>query len=56
MVVVFEDLKHFKTLVIICRARILEEKPGIPAFLQSRPDLALPELAGEGIRGGSDES
>ena len=53
---VFEDLKHLETLVVICRACILKEKPGVPAVLQSRTDLTLPELAGEGIGGVSDES
>ncbi len=56
VVVVFEDLKHLETLVVICRTRILEEKSGVPAVLQTRPDLTLPELAGKGIGGVSDES
>ncbi len=48
-VVVFEDLKHFKTLVVICRAGILKEETSVPTVLQRCPDLALPELAGKGI-------
>ena len=52
---VFEDLKHFKTLVLIRRANVLEEEPGIPAVLQYRLDLAFPELAGKGIHQVSDE-
>jgi hypothetical protein len=47
--VVFEDLKHFKTLIIIYCTGILEEEPGVPTVLQSSPDLALPELAGKGV-------
>ena len=46
---VFEDLKHFETLVIISCTGILEEKSGVPPVLQCGPDLALPELAGEGV-------
>ena len=46
---VFEDLKHFKTLIIICCTGIFEEEPGVPTVLQSRPDQALPELAGKGV-------
>jgi hypothetical protein len=54
-VVVFEDLKHFKTLVVICRAGILKEETGVPAVFRRCPDLALPELAGKGIHQVSDE-
>ena len=54
-VVVFEDLKHFKILVIIRRAGILKKEPGVPTVLQCRLDLALPELAGKGIQRVSDE-
>ena len=48
-VVVFEDLKHFETPVIIRCTGILEEELSVPPFLQCSPDLALPELAGKGV-------
>jgi len=48
-VVVFKDLKHFKTLIKIGCTGILKKEPGVPTVLQSSPDLALPELAGEGV-------
>ncbi len=46
---VFEDLKHFETLVIIRCTGILEEESGVPPVLQCGPDLALPELAGKSV-------
>ena len=46
---VFKDLKHFETLVIISCTGILKEKLGVPPVLRCGPDLALPELAGEGV-------
>ena len=52
---VFEDLKHFKTLVVICGAGILKEETGVPVVLHHCLDLALPELAGKGIHRVSDE-
>ncbi len=47
--VALKDLKHLETPIVVGGASALEEKPG-RAILQSRLELPLPELNGEGIR------
>ena len=46
--IVFQDLKHFKTLPEILSVSILKEVAD-GAILQGRAKLAFPELAGKGV-------
>jgi hypothetical protein len=48
--VFFEDLEHFKPLVVERGPRVTKKKPG-GAVLQGSTELTLPELAGKRIDG-----